>query len=548
MPERSEPVAEKLRILHHMTHGLGDAVQFTSVLRHLRKHRPDWHNHVVALLGKHTAYRNLADSYAHFGQPGHSDGRWYHTFRHGWFDYPGCHDRYPSTKVVRCLLHDLAIEPDPELLSYQIDVGEEARARVDRYLSGLPLADKAGFVVIHYEGNTSPREKNLCHATVAELCAWLIDKGYLPIILDWDRRSPLPDGKRVFCPPAGHELWNGWGTGDAETIAALIDRSACFVGIDSGPQKVAMSRSVPSVGVWTMLHPVNYADLCPHMIHMIPRESWKWIKGPRGIGWDYFRASYDYYEYDDLARELREVVANRLNIAPMRRNSMSRSHLLTARNFHVEYYEEHRRAGLDYLGHGEWQEQYGRWLVDVFGLAGQDVLDGGCAAGSIAYGFQKAGARAHGVDLNNHTIALGKLKFPVPLYVCDMVNLHLFGDNSFALVHTNQCAEHWRKELVPFILKEIMRVLKPGGIFWTALDTAELFARQERNGAEEDPTNGCIEALAWWEAKAAEAGFVNVRADWEPKLREHPLSFFRRYDWDWFCVKKPGRAARVWTQ
>jgi hypothetical protein len=26
----------------------------------------------------------------------------------------------PSTKVVNCLIHDLAIEPDPELLCYQI--------------------------------------------------------------------------------------------------------------------------------------------------------------------------------------------------------------------------------------------------------------------------------------------------------------------------------------------------------------------------------------------------------------------------------------------
>ena len=301
-----------LRILHHLTHGLGDAVQFTSVLRHLRKYRTDWHNHVVALLGKHSAYRNLADSYAHFDQPGHSAGVWYHAFYHGWFDYLGCHERYPSTKVVRCLIHELASEPDPELLSYQIDVGPEARARVDSYLSCLPLGDKAGFVVIHYQGNTSPPEKNLCHPDVATLCAFLIDRGYLPMILDWDRRSPLPDNRRIFSPGVDHPLWRGWGTGDAETIAALIDRSALFVGIDSGPQKVAMSRTVPSIGVWTMLHPVNYADLCPTMLHMVPRESWKWIKGPRGVGWDYFRASYNHYEYDSLGRELCEVVARRL--------------------------------------------------------------------------------------------------------------------------------------------------------------------------------------------------------------------------------------------
>src|SRR5262249_33146023 len=145
------------------------------------------------------------------------------------------------------------------------------------------------------------------------------------------------------------------------------------------------------------------------------------------------------------------------------------------------------------------------------------------------------------VDLNNHTIYLGRLKFPVPLYVCDLVNLHLFGDESFALIHTNQCAEHWRKELVPFILRELHRVLKPGGILWSALDTVEGFERQGRQGEEEDPTNRCIERLSWWLKQARAAGFVDVRAEWEPRLQAHPLSFFRRYDWDWFCVQKDSK-------
>jgi hypothetical protein len=48
-------------------------------------------------------------------------------------------------------------------------VGPEARARVETYLAGLPLADKAGFVVIHYQGNTSPSEKDLSHPDVAGL-------------------------------------------------------------------------------------------------------------------------------------------------------------------------------------------------------------------------------------------------------------------------------------------------------------------------------------------------------------------------------------------
>ena len=64
-----------------------------------------------------------------------------------------------STKVVNCLIHELAVEPDPELLSYQIDVGPEARQRVETYLAGLPVVDKAGFVVIHYQGNSCTSDR-----------------------------------------------------------------------------------------------------------------------------------------------------------------------------------------------------------------------------------------------------------------------------------------------------------------------------------------------------------------------------------------------------
>jgi hypothetical protein len=50
------------------------SIKGQSFLRHLGKYRTDWHNHVVALLGKHSAFRGLVDSYADFGQAGHSDG------------------------------------------------------------------------------------------------------------------------------------------------------------------------------------------------------------------------------------------------------------------------------------------------------------------------------------------------------------------------------------------------------------------------------------------------------------------------------------------
>jgi hypothetical protein len=154
-------------------------------------------------------------------------------------------------------------------------------------------------------------------------------------------------------------------------------------------------------------------------------------------------------------RRVRREASCGKNFSECVRASMSLSGL-TARNYHEEYYREHQAAGLDYCVHGEWQESYGGWLVDALVWRDLHVLDLGCACGSIAEGLRRAGAKAHGVDLNNHTIGLGKKRFPgLPLYVCDAVNLHLFGPDSFDGVHCAQVAEHWKPPLVPFILEEV---------------------------------------------------------------------------------------------
>jgi FkbM family methyltransferase len=93
----------------------------------------------------------------------------------------------------------------------------------------------------------------------------------VPIILDWDRRSPLPDGRRIFCPGLeGNDIWGNFGSGDAERLTALISQSSLFVGIDSGPQKCAGATDTPAIGIWTGHHPVQFMDLCPHFIHLVP--------------------------------------------------------------------------------------------------------------------------------------------------------------------------------------------------------------------------------------------------------------------------------------
>ena len=90
-------------------------------------------------------------------------------------------------------------------------------------------------VLIHYQGNTSAEYKNLPHDLARQVCDQVIQAGFVPIILDWDNRSPLPDGKRIHNPHVDLDIWGGIGTGDAEVLAALIELSTLVIGVDSGP-------------------------------------------------------------------------------------------------------------------------------------------------------------------------------------------------------------------------------------------------------------------------------------------------------------------------
>jgi SAM-dependent methyltransferase len=214
---------------------------------------------------------------------------------------------------------------------------------------------------------------------------------------------------------------------------------------------------------------------------------------------------------------------------------------LSARSYSEDYYVEHKLAGLDYLGFGEWQKNYARWLVECLAWKDRRVLDAGCACGSILRGFGEAGAVVQGVDVNEHMIQLGRQKWPDMtrlLHVCDVVNLHLFADEAWEGIHSAQVAEHWRPELVPFILQELARVVSVGGLFFCALDTEESFERQHRDGTNEDPTHICIRPMTWWHRELAMSGWQVCSAEYADALTNHELSYLRRYDWDWFIARK----------
>ncbi len=392
----------------------------------------------------------------------------------------------PSTKVTRCLNEVFNIPPTPELYTYQIIPTPEAIQLATEYLSNIPK--KKGYIFIHYQGNSSLNKKNLSHEDVRCICDYLLENDYTPIIFDWDKRSPLIDQVAIFCPDASLHMWDG-GIGDAGVIAALIGNASLVCAIDSGPLHVAGATQTPSIGIWTQHHPVNFFDLSPNVIHLVPQDVKRYIKGrDRDKGQLYFETHYRFKYYKDLRLKILTEISETLDLPIPILNPMKNAQLLHSRYFGETYYKEHKDLGLDYANCGEWQQNYGNWITNSLNWKGKKILDVGCACGALTKGLRDNGCLASGCDVNEYCIRLGREKWSdVPLYICDAINLHVFDDCLFEGVHLMQTAEHIRPEHVLFVFAELNRVCQEGALLFSVHDTEELFAKQNRDGEKEDP-------------------------------------------------------------
>lgn len=266
-------------------HGMGDFVQFSAVLAHLKKHKPDWRVEFAP------------------------DGELI-PWKEGAKNYP----QWPSTKAVRCLIEQFEIVPEKELLRYSLEVGDEAKQKAADYLARLPK--KKGVVAIHYEGRSCP-QKNAPVQAIAKLCTHLIRNEYVPLILDWSERPKLADGETIFCPGRGHLLWDGDDKASPEVLAALLSQVSLNVMVDSGPQKVAMAMRAPLLAIWTTSSPIHYTDDvdAANVVHLVPQDHDRHMLQSSGVdrecdgekGMRFFRENYRHVVYSDLAKSLCEM-------------------------------------------------------------------------------------------------------------------------------------------------------------------------------------------------------------------------------------------------
>ena len=290
-----------MKVLIQFNHGLGDVIQLTIVLQHLRKYRPNWIVDVRCLRGKHTALRGLCRHVYHDQEPGPDVKAYNARYDLGWYECYSVFPDSPSTKACNCLREIFGIKPDPALCGYVIQPEAEDFAITAKYLESIGCRrrdhNRFNVVVLHYEGNTSGHKKNLDLHTAQAVCQEAIEAGYVPVLLDWDHRSPLPNGKTIFCPSVDPgDIWGSFGSGDAARIAALVEQASLFIGIDSGPAKAAAATSTPNICVWTGHHPVQFHDLTKTH-HLVPEDHLSVPPAQNPMAANYFSSHYDYSIY-----------------------------------------------------------------------------------------------------------------------------------------------------------------------------------------------------------------------------------------------------------
>ena len=212
----------------------------------------------------------------HDQEPSPDHGFFHQVFKLGWLENYNSYGDCPNTKVTNCLREVFRIQPDPALLKYKLHLGQEALDCTAGYLEriGCRRLDERALQCgrpplpgqhQHAQEEPQPTSRRPC-------CA---------------RRSSPPASSRssstgtgaarcltasVSFVPGVHagDIWGGFGSGDAERMTALIAQASLFAGIDSGPQKCAGATDTPAIGLWTGHHPIQFMDLCPNFLHLVP--------------------------------------------------------------------------------------------------------------------------------------------------------------------------------------------------------------------------------------------------------------------------------------
>lgn len=249
-------------------YGMGDGVQMSSVLRHVKKYRTNWIVDYQAEPGKEVVARGLVKNIFAYGDPyptPHYDAEVQICLYDTWANWG---DR-PNTRVSSCLHDVFGLGWDEECGRYQIEVRDNTTSCVKVMLTHvLGTTRLDGVVAVHYQGDSSQERKNLTDAQALEICKFIRSCGKTSMLIDWRDKSSISRPNKI--PTTGTQVSFRHFGGDAELNCAVISQCEAFIGIDSGPAKCASATNTPALVVWTGHHPAPFHDPAPNTTHLVP--------------------------------------------------------------------------------------------------------------------------------------------------------------------------------------------------------------------------------------------------------------------------------------
>lgn len=111
-----------------------------------------------------------------------------------------------------------------------------------------------------------------------------------------------------------------------------------------------------------------------------------------------------------------------------------------------------------------WERMYIRKMLDLIDSAEPRVLDVGCGDGRHCRIVRQEGGRVMGIDLSQGMLAeAGKLCPDIDFRQMNMLSLE-FDGGSFDGIWSSGSIYHVTKSMVPLVLSEFDRALRPGGV------------------------------------------------------------------------------------